>query len=108
MSTNLARLADPATSHDAIPPRHKRSLQKNAILWLLNNVGPMTDHELARQYARRRMEKGWPATQQDSVRKRRAELKAAGLVYDTGQVAGLPGMPASIVWDTVEGATDVR
>lgn len=99
----LARSTDPVTSHDAVPPRERRQLQKNAILHLLRTVGPMTDHELTWQYDHLRTRKGWPATQRDSVRKRRAELKNAGLVVNTGTVSGFPGFPASIVWAAAEG-----
>ncbi|MGO3234783.1 hypothetical protein [Agrococcus casei] len=106
---NLARATDPHTSHDAVPPRERRELQKSAILWLLRTVGPMTDHELTWQYDRNRLRHGWPATQRDSVRKRRAELKNDGRVVNTGEVSGFPGLPASTVWAAAaEGATDVQ
>ena len=94
----LARPSDPLTSHRAVPGRPRRSEQKQAILWLLEHVGPMTDHELTWQYEKARARHGWPATQRDSVRKRRAELKSAGRVVNTGEVSGFPGMPASTVW----------
>lgn len=98
MSTPLARPTDPQTSHDAVPTRERRALQKRAILLLLNEGGPMTDHELTWQYSNQRNRRGWPATQNDSVRKRRAELKNDGRVVDTGRVSGFAGSPASIVW----------
>lgn len=98
MTETLARATDPSTSHDAVPARPKRELQKQAILALYAEVGPMTDHELTWQYERQRTRRGWPATQRDSVRKRRAELKADGRVVNTGQVSGFPGLPASIIW----------
>lgn len=95
----LARTTDPGTSHAAVPAREKREAQKNAILWLLRNLGPMTDHELTYQYEQHRTREGWPATQRDSVRKRRSDLKNEGRVVNTGRVSGfLPGAPASIVW----------
>ncbi len=96
--TPLARLTDPPTSRAAVPARVKRERQKLAILSLLRDVGPMTDHELTWQYDRKRTANGWPATRSDSVRKRRAELKNEGRVYDTGTVSGFAGSPASIVW----------
>ncbi|OAZ40916.1 hypothetical protein A9Z40_02960 [Microbacterium arborescens] len=102
MSAPLARLTDPHTSHNATPARPKREQQKLAILSLLREVGPMTDHELTWQYDRKRARNGWPATRSDSVRKRRAELKNEGRVYDTGHVSGFAGSPASIVWAAVE------
>lgn len=94
----LARTSDPSTSHDAIPPREKREEQKRAILWLLRTHGPMTDHELTWQYEHARAKHNWPATDRDSIRKRRSDLKNDGRVIDTGQVSGFPGRPASIVW----------
>ena len=94
-----ARTADPDTSHAAVPARHRRELQKRAILTLLTDIGPMTDHELTYQYQQRRTREGWPATQPDGVRKRRAELKNEGRVYDTGQRSGFAvGHAPSIIW----------
>lgn len=98
MTTTLARATDPTTSHQAVPPRERRELQKRAILALLHEHGPMTDHELTWRYERERLRRGWPATQRDSVRKRRAELKNDDRVVDSGEVSGFPGYPASIVW----------
>lgn len=98
MQEALARATDPDTSHAAVPTRAKREEQKRAILWLLENVGPMTDHELTWQYSRLRTQHNWPATQADSVRKRRADLKNEGRVVDTGTVSGFAGGRASIVW----------
>lgn len=98
MSAPLARDTDLLTSHAAIPSRPKREAQKNAILALLREVGPMTDHELTWQYNKQRIRRGWPATQSDSVRKRRAELKNEGRVVNTGTVSGFAGSPASTVW----------
>lgn len=98
MPTPLARTTDPATSHAAIPARQKREAQKRAILTLLTEVGPMTDHELTWQYSNQRARRGWPATQADSVRKRRADLKNEGRVVSTGRVSGFAGSRPSIVW----------
>lgn len=98
MPTPLARPTDPQTSHDAVPARVKREEQKRAILTLLNECGPMTDHELTWQYSSQRSRRGWPATQNDSVRKRRAELLREGRVVDTGRVSGFAGSRASTVW----------
>ncbi len=98
MSTPLARPTDPLTSDLAIPTAGKREEQKRAILALLAECGPMTDHELTWQYVAQRSRRHWPATQNDSVRKRRAELKNAVRVIDTGRVSGVIGYPASVVW----------
>lgn len=95
----LARTSDPATSHAAAPARERRELQKRAILTLLTDVGPMTDHELTYQYQQRRAAEGWPATQADGVRKRRGELKNEGRVFDTGRTSGFTlGHAPSIIW----------
>ncbi|UGS26367.1 hypothetical protein K8F61_17330 [Microbacterium resistens] len=94
----MARSTDPATSHAAIPGRERREEQKRAILWLLTNLGPMTDHELQFHYKRLRSQHNWPATQLDSVRKRRSDLKTEGRVVSTGRVSGFAGGPASTVW----------
>lgn len=99
----LARSTDPQTSHDAATSnRQARQEQKTAILWLLANVGPMTDHELTWQYKRYRAQKNWPATRDDSVRKRRAELKNEGRVENSGKVSGFNGSAPSIVWAVTE------
>lgn len=96
--SGLARTSDKSTSHDAVPSRPKREEQKQAILSILSEKGPMTDHQLAHEYARLRMQRNWPATQLDSVRKRRSELKNEGRVYDTGVTSGWGTGPASTVW----------
>jgi len=98
MTTPLARSTDPKTSHDSAPPRAKREEQKLAILALLTEHGPMTDHELTWKYNKLRHRKGWPATQADGVRKRRSELKNEGRVVDTGAVSGFAGSRSSTVW----------
>lgn len=98
MPTPLARSADLQTSHDAVPRPEKREAQKRAILELLSTRGPMTDHELTWQYNNQRTRRGWPATQADSVRKRRAELKAEGRVVSTGRVSGFAGSRPSTIW----------
>lgn len=103
MSVPLARATDPLTSHEAVPPRIERGRQKQAILHLLRTHGPMTDHELTYQYQRQRLRNGWPATQADSVRKRRAELKAEGLVVSTGRSSGFAlGHAPSTIWAAAE------
>lgn len=99
----LARSTDPQTSHRAVPSRASREEQKEAILWLLTNVGPMTDHELTFQYQSYRAEKDWPATQTDSIRKRRSDLKNEGRVHSTGKVSGfILGHAPSTVWAATE------
>lgn len=100
--SGLARITDKATSHDAVPSPTKRHEQKNAIVALLVELGPMTDHQLAHEYARLRSQRNWPATQLDSVRKRRSELKNEGRVYDTGRTSGWGTGPASTVWAAAE------
>lgn len=98
MSTPLARPSDPLTSDLAVPSAEKREEQKRAILALFAECGPMTDHELTWQYKAQRVRRDWPATQLDSVRKRRAELKNEGRVIDTGRVSGFAGSRPSTVW----------
>ncbi|KAA9133728.1 hypothetical protein [Microbacterium caowuchunii] len=100
--TPLARSTDLDTSHAAVPGRRKREVQKNAILWLLSTIGPMTDHQLAHEYKAQMIAKGWPATQLDSVRKRRAELKSEGRVVATGRRTGWGSGPSSMVWAVAE------
>ena len=94
----LARNTDPDTSRAAVPGRQRREEQKNAIIYLLTELGPMTDHQLAHEYKTRRAQHNWPATQLDSVRKRRGELKNEGRVVNTGRVSGWNAGPSCIVW----------
>lgn len=95
-----ARTTDPQTSKDAAKlNREAKAEQKKAILWLLQNIGPMTDHELTYHYAKNRAKKGWPATQADGVRKRRSDLKNEGKVVSTGRTSGFAlGHAPSTVW----------
>jgi len=97
--TSLARQTDPATSHEAVPPKTIRAQQKNAILYLLSTLGPMTDHQLTYEYRARRAQHHWPATQDDSVRKRRSELKNEGRVRATGRTAGWGAGAPSMLWE---------
>lgn len=98
-----ARRTDPNTSHKAVPAAEQRARQKAAILHLLRTIGPMTDHELTYQYSQARTREGWPATQPDSVRKRRAELKNDGIVVNTGRTSGFAlGHAPSIIWAAAE------
>lgn len=98
-STRLARSTDPSTSHDAVPNRRKREEQKNAILHLLRTLGPLTDHQLTYEYRKRRAQHNWPATQDDSVRKRRSELKNEGRVRSTGKTSGWGAGAPSTLWE---------
>lgn len=99
----LARATDPETSHDAARALQNRSVQKAAILKLLRELGPMTDHQLISEYTKHRKANGWPNTQLEGVRKRRAELKNEGLVKDSGRkLSPIFGWPASIVWEVAE------
>lgn len=98
-ATALYRATDPDTSRAAVPTPEQRGLQKAAILHLLTEVGPMTDHELTYQYTQQRARNGWPATQADSVRKRRAELMREGRVVSTGRTSGFAlGHAPSTIW----------
>lgn len=98
MTTPLARPSDPITSDLAVPPKEKREAQKRAILTLFAERGPMTDHELTWHYGKQRARRGWPATQLDGVRKRRAELRNEGRVIDTGHVSGFGSSRPSTIW----------
>ncbi|QPE04103.1 hypothetical protein IT882_12960 [Microbacterium schleiferi] len=101
-TTKLARRTDPATSHRAVPAREKREAQKKAILWILQNVGPLTDQQITHEYFARHIRNGWPATQVDGVRKRRSELKKEGRVRSTGRTSGWGTGPASTIWEAAE------
>jgi hypothetical protein len=92
-----ARSTDPETSWAAarsITPDALRANQ-SAVLQVLGKYGPMTDEQLADEYARC----DWFAPQSPSgLRTRRHELQELGLVEDSGERARLRSGRQAIVW----------
>lgn len=93
----LARSSDPVTSHEAAESLSQEVLsrQKEAILSLLT-LKPSTDRELTARYFDAQDANGWPNTDRDSVRKRRAQLKNAGRVEVVGITTPTTGKRAQI------------
>lgn len=89
------RRTDPATSHQAAAdtaPLADTNRQL-ALRLLRANPGGLTDYELA----------ALSGLQQNSVGKRRGELRDAGLVEDSGRRRPGPSGSRCIVWVAVEG-----
>lgn len=104
-----ARASDPETSHAAASSIEQPKLRarQQAILAVLRGAptGGLTDHELAKAYARwqelsPQLPTATPIPEQSpsGLRTRRAELTAMGLVHDTGDRRPLPSGRSAIVW----------
>lgn len=93
----LARTTDPQTSHTAAAQldAHQLGLQKAAILELLTEQ-PRDDHELTHAYFNLAIERGWPVTDWDSIRKRRSQLTEAGAVIAFGTHPGRYTRPVTV------------
>jgi len=93
----LARRSDPATSHAAAEhlDDHALSVQKTAILDLLAEE-PRDDHNLTQAYFNLATERGWPITDWDSIRKRRAQLVNAGKATAVGTHPGRYGRDVTV------------
>lgn len=88
-----ARRTDPDTSHeaaDSLSHEHIRATQQR-ILGLLQNFGPMTDHEIEAQWP-------WPPVSPSGLRTRRAELVDQGRVTHNGQYRTLASGRRARVW----------
>lgn len=100
------RRTDPETSHEAAGGLHDLTDRQRAILVFMRMKGPMADHMLVANYqmAAKSMYGGWPTQTPQSIRTRRSELVAKGLVKDSGQRVRAPsGRGRAIVWEAVSG-----
>jgi len=80
--TSLARTHDPRSSVQAgaaVERSNAATAQKAAIIALLREQ-PMTDRALTTRYMAVAVERGYPGTEPDSVRKRRSDLTRASIV----------------------------
>lgn len=75
----LARRTDPETSKTAAAHAARRRLRvRDRVAYLLEQHGPLADHELAELYENVRREHGWPEAAASSLRSRRNELYIDG------------------------------
>ena len=95
--TTVLRDGDPETSHRAAEALSAETLgvQKTAILELLAEEN-RTDHQLTEAYFNLAEARGWPVTDRDSIRKRRAQLKDAGKVVAAGTERGPRGRDVTV------------
>jgi hypothetical protein len=95
--TTVLRDGDPETSHRAAEALSTETLsaQKTAILELLAEQ-TRTDHRLTEAYFNLAEARGWPVTDRDSIRKRRAQLKDAGKVIPVATERGPRGRDVTV------------
>jgi hypothetical protein len=101
--TARARTTDPSTSHAAAASVSNTAAVRGAVLAILDLFGPMTDDELVRNYETNSLRIPGPVAPRSSasgLRTRRAELRNAGYVHDTGGRERLASGRAAIVWGT--------
>jgi len=94
-----ARKSDRRTSHDAAGTLTGEMLSgiQKVVVAILAKYGPMTDEALVRKYAEVRANNSRiPKTTDSSLRTRRSELVAAGLVFERGVVKTESGRMATL------------
>jgi hypothetical protein len=89
-----ARVSDPVTSHLAARSVSNTMLVQERIVALYRRFGAMTDEELCAMFDARPV---WASP--SSIRSRRAELVAAGVVVNTGRRRRTVSGRQAIVWD---------
>lgn len=94
-----ARRNDPATSKQAAASVTNLGRTRDAILWLLKNVGPLTDQGIAIEYEYElATHRQFPRVSGSGLRSRRSELVALNLVEDSGQRAKTGSGRQTIIW----------
>lgn len=95
-AAHQARRTDPATSHAAAAgiTLERLTAVQRLVIDQLRTHGPMTDEELLRSVAID-TGKDYPAS---TIKTRRSELVAAGVVVDTGETRPTRFGRAAIVW----------
>lgn len=95
-----ARRTDPSTSFEAAESIRNVNDTHTRILELLNTYGPQTDEQLLDLWEIAVANVGWPTITDSGLRSRRAELKDAGYVEDSGERGKTETGRACIVWKT--------
>jgi hypothetical protein len=106
-----ARISDPITSHEAAESAWSPSEVQQHILEILehdeavtgNSTG-MTDDDIYRAYVRESRQHGWVMPTPQSVRSRRSELVAKGLVEFSGVYGMTDSGRRTQEWRKVMGA----
>lgn len=89
-----ARVSDPVTSHLAARSVSNTMLVQEQIVGLYRRFGPMTDEELCAMF-----DAGPVWASPSSIRSRRAELVAVGVVVNTGRRRRTSSGRQAIVWN---------
>jgi hypothetical protein len=93
----LVRETDPDTSHlAAFKIAAKTDGIRKRVHYLFRSYGPMTDYTLELLYAH-----VFEPRPYSSVRKRRTELRDAGIIRDSGRRETIPTGSSAIVWELV-------
>jgi hypothetical protein len=101
----LARIHDPATSHeaaDSLADSHLFSSQ-DEVWFLLASFGPLADHELVARHEEQVANLTYPRRfQPQRLRTARSELYRLGRVVKTGKTTDTPSGRKAIVWALAE------
>ena len=97
----LARTTDPGTSHEAAASVSNLTATQNAIRWLFDKFGKLTDEQLQNHYRRMMQQGDAPRASESGIRSRRSELVAAGYLQDSGDRVKMESGRSAIVWELV-------
>lgn len=100
-----ARSTDPETSYEAAASTGDVRVSQAAVMFVLNECGPITDETLVNAYHRawaRDVDNLLPRQTASGIRSRRAELVRLGLVVWTGQKAIMTTGRKGRVWAVKE------
>jgi hypothetical protein len=91
-----ARNTDPVTSHLAAASVSGISELQAHLLAIFHSMGDCTDEELANFHAQMVQMHGWPPASPSGLRTRRAELVAAGRLWDVGRSTTASGRACTV------------
>lgn len=94
----FARHTDPAESHAAAASVEDVTAKQKAVLALIEEQGPLSDHRLVELYASSYYRRGWPQQSESGLRTRRNELFRRGLIAKDSRKALLPSGRQAALW----------
>lgn len=102
-----ARHTDPAESHAAAASVSDITGKQSAVLALIRESGPITDHQLVIDYQRQYRERGWPEQSDSGLRTRRNELFRRGYLARDAAKGLLPSGRQAARWRTLRPGEEV-
>lgn len=102
-----ARHTDPAESHAAAASVSDITGKQSAVLALIRESGPITDHQLVIDYQRQHRQRGWPEQSDSGLRTRRNELFRRGYLARDAAKGLLPSGRQAARWRTLRPGEEV-